>query len=284
MNTNIKNIILATFIADAYALGPHWVYDEIKLQNLPINWEELNAPQVLWHKGKEKGDFTHYGDQFYNLLEYIVNTKEFNKEKYYTFWSDYLSSYDGYIDAASRNALKQIGSESNDLSICSRISPLLLVSSSKDDFLNNVSDFVSITHNTTLALRASRFFAELLWDSLENQEIHKNIFSLKEEYPKLLTWINEGVESKYDNSIEVLRKFGTACGIHDGFAGTIHLLSTQYDFKTVLYRNVRAGGDSSARGTAYAMIMATKDDFALPKEWMNSIRKIDDIKKLLNKV
>ena len=283
MHEKIKNVILATFVADAYALGPHWIYDEIKLQNLPINWSDLNDPQVIWHKGKERGDLTHYGDQLFYLLEYIARDQEFDVENYYRFWSEYMSDYDGYIDAATRNALKKRGSESNDLSICSRIAPLLFVSNTREAFLENVQKFVSITHNTPLAIEASLFFAELLWDSLENPNISENIDALKENYPKLRNWINEGVESQYENTVTTLKKFGTACGINDGFAGVIHLLMSKGNFQTVLQRNNKAGGDSAARGKAYAMIMATKDDFTLPKEWMGDIKLMNDIESALGK-
>jgi hypothetical protein len=62
MNKQISNSIMASLVADAYALGAHWVYDEEQLKNLPIDWETLNDAQSMWHKGKIKGDFTHYGD------------------------------------------------------------------------------------------------------------------------------------------------------------------------------------------------------------------------------
>ncbi len=60
--STINHAIEAAFVADAYALGAHWIYDEAQLKSLDLNWEALNAPQAIWHKGKQKGDFTHYGD------------------------------------------------------------------------------------------------------------------------------------------------------------------------------------------------------------------------------
>lgn len=284
MKKNIRNVILATFVADAYALGAHWIYDEMKLQNLPINWDELNDPQVIWHKGKEKGDFTHYGDQSYYLLQYLKNKDAFKQEDYYALWSKHMSVYNGYIDAATRNSLEKIGSQSNDFSICSRIAPLLLVAKDKESFLNDVTSLVEMTHNTELAKESSLFFAELLWDSLSNQNIQENITNLKNKYPRNAHWIDEGITSQNDDTILTLKKFGTACGINDSFSGVIHLLLSKDDFKTVMKRNIQAGGDSAARGMAYAMISATQDNFILPQDWLSKIKLIDEIKKDLEKI
>ena len=183
MNKKIKNSILASLTADAYLLGSHWVYDEEQLKNLPIEWETLNAPQAMWHKGKNKGDFTHYGDQTFFLLEYMALKKKFDKMDFYSFWSEKMSTYSGYIDGATRNALVSMDSASNDLSICGRLAPLLLGCNSKESFLSDVKNLVEITHNSELAKITSRFFAELLWDSKENQEIQSNIQNLKGKYP-----------------------------------------------------------------------------------------------------
>lgn len=282
MNTTTKNSILASFTADAYALGSHWVYDEEQLKSLPINWETLNPPQAMWHKGKTKGDFTHYGDQTLFLLEYMTNNKHFKKDDFYLFWSDKMLNYDGYIDGATRGALESINSPSNDLSICGRLAPLLINASSKESFLTSVKEFVEITHNSKLAKTASKFFAELLWETLENQNITKNIQTLKEKYPTLQAWIDAGVNSKENDTFTTIREFGPACGIDGGFAGVIHLLSLEDDFKTVMQKNAKAGGDNSARGMVVAMILGAQKNYTPCEKWINDIKEIDAIRENLN--
>ena len=284
MNEKIKRSILATLSADAYCLGAHWIYDEEQLKNLPINWKTLNPPQAMWHKGKNKGDFTHYGDQTFYLLEYVAKNKSFSKEDFYSFWRERMSHYEGYIDGATRGALEKINAESNDLSVCGRLAPLLLVSKNKEDFLSKVYELVEITHNSTLAKATSAFFAELLYDSLRNQDVQGNIQKLKDKYPILLKWINEGVDSKDEDTFATIREFGPACGIDGGFAGVIHLLSLDDDFATVMSKNAKAGGDSSARATVVAMILATQDDFVQNEKWTNDMNSIKKIRETLNAI
>ncbi|MEA2073502.1 MAG: ADP-ribosylglycohydrolase family protein [Campylobacterota bacterium] len=268
MNEKIEKSILSSLICDRYSLGSHWVYDEEELKNLPIDWEKLNAPQSLWHRGKESGDMTHYGDQTLFLVEFVKRTHLFNKEAYYDFWKEKMSKYKGYIDGSSREALEEIGASSNDLSICGRIAPLLLCSETKQDFLENVAAFVSITHNSPLALNASAFFAELLWFSQKNEDTKALIYVLKPEYPELAKWIDDAIEKQDENSFDTIREFGPACGIDGGFAGVIYLLLQDKSFKDIMIENAQAGGDSSARGMVVAMILGLSDKTELPEHWL----------------
>ncbi len=121
-----------------------------------------------------------------------------------------------------------------------------------------------------------------MWDSKENQDIKKSIQLLRNKYPDFSTWIDEGVNSKNLDTFKTIRDFGPACSIDGGFAGVIHLLSLNDNFKTIMIKNAKAGGDSSARGMIVAMILGAQNNFELPVEWMNNIGKIEDIKKYLS--
>lgn len=277
MNANIKKSIQSSFVCDTYSLAAHWVYDEKELEGLDINWETLNAPQSLWHKGKESGDFTHYGDQTLFLLEFITKNGSFDKEVYYDFWKEKMSKYEGYIDGSSRESMASMGATSSDLSICGRITPLLLCSKSKEEFLKNVTDFVSITHNSELALSASDFFAQLLWMSQTNDDTSALINTLKPQYPLLSQWIDDAIAKKEFSSFDTIRNFGPACGIDGGFAGVIYLLLQNKDFKTLMIDNAKAGGDSSARGMVVAMILGIKGDVNLPQAWVDGMKMKLDI-------
>jgi len=281
MNQSIQNSILTSLVADAYNLGSHWVYDEKQLQELPLDWKSLNAPQAMWHKMKDKGDFTHYGDQTFFLLEFMDTNKTFDKDAFYLFWKEKMSSYSGYIDGATRGGLQSMGGASNDLSICGRLAPLLINANSQEEFLQRVKDLVAITHNTPLAHASSQFFAKLLYMRIEKKDIQESIQILKKEFKELESWIDAGVASKESNTFETIREFGPACGIDGGFSGVIHLLCQNDTLENILENNARAGGDNSARGMVVAMILAAKDNVTLPNAWINDIKEIKAIKKAL---
>lgn len=276
----IENAIQGALVADAYALGSHWIYDETQLKNLPINWEDLNAPQAMWHKGKEKGDFTHYGDHGQWLYEFIQTHKHFDPSVYASFWVEKMKDYRGYVDGSSRETLEILknnpqtlcGATSHDLSIIGRIAPLLLVSLSKEEFLANAEMFVSLTHNSPVALKAAQFFASVLFDVALGANIADTI---KHTSVDLLLARAHGtaINSKGQESFDAIRTFGPACGVEGGFEGTIHILTSYDDYKSAMIANAQAGGDNAARGMIIGMIMgaALKE---IPLIWKNGVKNL----------
>ena len=274
----IKDLVLSSLVADSYCLGTHWIYDENQLINNDINWEELNAPMAIWHKGKSAGDFTHYGDQNYWLYEFLKDKNCFDEKEFLDFWFEKMKTYTGYIDASCRKTILNIengvvpsGANSHDLSIVGRIVPLLKVSKTKEEFLQNVGKFVKLTHNSKEALQSADFFANLLLLVLENNEIEKSILELKNSYDSFFQeMIEKGINSKNSDTFETIRTFGPACDINSGFSGVIHLLCKYDNLKDMLVANSKAGGDTSARAMVASVIfLANKQISEIPKNWLN---------------
>ena len=274
----IKDLVLATLVTDAYCLGTHWIYDENQLVDNDIIWDELNNPLAIWHKGKSAGDFTHYGDQSYWLYEFLKDKNSFDEKEYLNFWFNKMKTYTGYIDGASRDTILNIennvtpsGSSSHDLSIVGRIVPLLKVSKTKEEFLQNVEKFVKLTHNNKEVIQSANFFANLLIMVLEKNDIEKSILHLKSSYDAhFQDMIQKGFDSKASDTFETIRTFGPACDINGGFSGVIHLLCKYDNLKDMLISNSKAGGDTSARSMiASAILFANKDISEIPKNWLN---------------
>ncbi len=270
---SIIRAINTALIADSYALGAHWIYDGKELAALSIDWDDLNAPQAHWHKGKQKGDFTHYGDHGKWLLEFVSNTNNFDIDQYRDFWVEKMKNYDGYVDASSRETLKLVstepllrtGSSSTDLSIIGRISPLLLISNSPETFLTQVQDFVAFTHNSTQVLEGARFFARVLLNIVDGAEVKDALFSV-EVSEHIADEFDAGIRSEGKDSFRTIRAFGPACGFNGGFEGTLHLLTTYDGFQEAMTANVKAGGDSAARGMIIGMLMGAAGK-PVPASW-----------------
>lgn len=281
MNKNIiQNAIQGALVADAYCLGAHWVYDETQLKNLPINWEDLNAPQAMWHKGKEKGDFTHYGDHGKWLYEFILEKGSFDPSQYASFWVEKMKDYRGYVDGSSRETLEILKNNpqslccaaSHDLSIIGRIAPLLLVSETKEEFLTNTQAFVSLTHNSSVVQKAAQFFAAVLFDVALGADIADTLKHTPID-PLLARAHGAAMNSKCQDSFNTIRTFGPACGVEGGFEGTIHILLSYDDYKSAMISNAKAGGDNAARGMIIGMIMGAANK-EIPQMWKNSVKNL----------
>ncbi len=70
MKTKVQAALVAAFAADALALPAHWIYDTGKLAKEFGRLNQFLKPaEGSYHFGKDKGEFTHYGDQMLVLLE-----------------------------------------------------------------------------------------------------------------------------------------------------------------------------------------------------------------------
>lgn len=279
----VDSLVLATLVADTHCLGSHWIYDRDELTKLDVNWDELNAPHVAWHEGKKKGDFTHYGDQINILVTYLKeNPTSFDVKTYLEFWKDKMTKIDTYMDAATNDTIKYLcnhdessKSHSHDSSVIGRIVPLLKISKDKEEFLHYAYIFAKATHNNEEVLEATHFFASLLLEVLEGKDIVKSIEILKKNYSQnIQNYINAGLQTKENDTIETLDKFGIHCGIEVGFSGIIHILSKYDNFKEALIANARCGGDNSSRAMIIAAILIAKHDKShIPLKWQEYIKR-----------
>jgi len=282
MKNNTTDLILATLAADSFTLGAHWIYSPEDIEKAELDWTGLNKPLAQWHEGKEKGDFTHYGDQIICLYEYIKDNNEFDVTNYMNTWKTYMNTYSGYVDGATDSTLKNLqnnkdipyGSDSHDLSVVGRIVPLLLVSSDEKTFLNNVKLFVSSTHNNEEVLEAADFFATLLWSIKEGDSIKNNIEKVAQKYStRLQNYVNVGLQNTQD-TITAINELGSACSTNGAFQGTIYLLNNfENDFENAMIENAKAGGDSSARAMIYTMLMVRAyGKNIIPSNWTKQIK------------
>lgn len=272
-----KELVLISLVADSYCLGSHWVYDEKTLASKNINWDLLNAPIALWHKGKVAGEFTHYGDQTLWLYEYLKDKDNFDDEQYAMFWYEKMHTYSGYIDSATKQSMQNIanglypsGSQSTDLSIVGRIAPLLKVSKDKNEFLKNVEKLTKITHNSSKALISARFFAKLLTMVMDGKDIQSSILFLKDELDSSFqNMIDKAILSINDDTYETIRNFGPACDVDGGFSSVIHLLCKYKNFSEMMINNAKVGGDTSSRAMIASIIfMATRPISQIPQQWL----------------
>ena len=281
-NDKVKDLVLASIVADAYCLGSHWIYEEKELKKLPLNWNELNNAQSKWHKGKKAGELTHYGDLNIFFYNFIKKQNTFDKNTYLKEFVSYLNSYNGYIDSSSQKTIDHFKDNSNeeskstDLSFISRIPSLLLVSNNKKEFLDNVERLISISHNSNISLSLGKLFSEVLLSVLEGNEIIDAFNKYKEDYSKdIQDLINKGINSKFLSTEVSLKNFGIACSINDGLSGVLHILTKYNSFEDLMIFNAKVGGDNSSRAMMAAILFVAKNGILeIPSSYLKTKVKV----------
>lgn len=290
-------MVLGSFVADALALGAHWIYDPELIARRYGRVELFLAPQEdSWHAGKSRGDLTHYGDQALVLLESAAKRGCFDAEDFFRRWLELFDDYDGYRDTAMLQTLEnyrrtgsllQSGSDSDELGGASRIAPLVYFCRRDLTHLVDATCLqTELTHADPQTVTAAEFFARVTRQVLEGvrpvaavTEVTMHRF----RGTALEQWVESGMSSRNSDTVEAIGRLGPACATPGAFAGVVHLI-TRYenDLREALVQNVMAGGDSAARGLVAGMVLgAHLGARAIPDEWLNGLCRGAYIRELL---
>jgi len=290
-------MVLASFAADSLALGAHWIYDTNEIDRQLGRVDTLLKPLPgSYHPTKERGEFTHYGDQALVLLESLAQTGTFSLADFTVAWKTLFTDYKGYIDQATATTLDNMnqqvppdrcGSHSSDLGGAARIAPLLyFYREDRQALLEAVRQQTALTHNNPATLAGAEFIAKTAWEVLGGTNPIAAMETALEEGVADLDLdirIRGGLDTGGKDTRTVIKKFGQMCGIAAALPGAIHLIATyENDLRTALIENVMAGGDSAARGLVVGMILgAHLGRPAIPDEWLTGMAQFAHISALL---
>jgi ADP-ribosylglycohydrolase len=300
MKENGKSMVLASFVADSLALGVHWVYDTARIEKEFGRVDGFLKPASdSYHPTKGRGEFTHYGDQTFVLLESLAAKKGFELDDFAMRWRRLFEAYDGYYDQATKATLQNFsiekrpvdaGSPSKDLSGASRVAPLVFCyQDDLDTLVEAARDQTRMTHNNPNVIDGAEFFARVSWLVLHGtppilaiEEVSNERF----DKSPLWHWVKDGIESKTAESVSAIARFGQSCHVDDAFSGVVHLIAKyENNLEEALVQAVMAGGDSAGRGMVVGMVLgAHLGEQALPEEWISGLQRRGEILDLLDKI
>lgn len=300
MEDRKKALVLASLVADSLALGAHWIYDTEKIRKEIGTVDRLLRPLPgSFHGTKEQGEFTHYGDQAFILLESVAHRGDFDIEDFSNRWRALFSGYKGYVDQATKATLRNLGrgmlpleagSSSSDLAGASRIAPLVCrYAQDLDLLLRSARDQTAMTHNHPLVLEGAEFFATVSWKILQGDTPVSAIRHLAvEKYRSspLFDWVERGLQSKEEDSVAVIGRFGQSCHADEALSGVVHLIARyEKDLREALIQSVMAGGDSAGRGMVVGMVLgAYLGSQSLPDEWISGLKREKELRSLIEKI
>jgi ADP-ribosylglycohydrolase len=111
-------MVIGALVADAAAMGLHWIYDQEHIQNIAPQTPEFRQPDAadyagkpgyFAHEGKNAGDLSQYGEQCLLMLRALVACDgKFEPAifaDHFRAHFGYGGAYCGYIDHATRDTL-----------------------------------------------------------------------------------------------------------------------------------------------------------------------------------
>lgn len=301
MKKNARAMLMASFAADALALGGHWVYNASVIKKKYGRLEQYEAPLGRsYHPTKKKGDLTHYGDQMLLLLEAIAEKPGFALAHFSTAWQNFFKDYDGYVDKATQETLEnfaggsapfQSGSSSTDLGGAARIAPLVyFYQNNKDALLSAAHAQTIMTHNHPEVNDSAIFFSEVVWRVLNGisptEAIQEVVAAEQFDRSFIKGWVSSAMDSTGLDTTAAIAGFGQMCASAAGFPGVIHLIiKYENNLKEALVENVMAGGDSASRGMLTGMVLGAHLGMAaIPDKWIDELNASMKIKDLLDTI
>jgi ADP-ribosylglycohydrolase len=300
MNEKARAMVLASFAADALALGVHWIYNTNVIDKKWGRVENYIKPErPTYHPTKDLGEFTHYGDQTLVLLKSIARNAGFDLSRFAADWRQFFESYNGYFDGATKATLdnfktgkkpNEAGSNSDDFAGAARIAPLVYYY--RRDFeqlINSAKTQTSLTHNHQEVIDSAAFFGGVAFRVLNGAP---PVAALREtrnkgfDTPPYSKWIEDGLASVEKDTRQAILDFGQMCETPAAFPSVIHLIAKyENDLKAGLVENAMAGGDSAGRGLAVGMILGAHLGVeAIPPDWFAELKEYRQITALLDQI
>lgn len=288
MENKRKDLVRAAFVADALSFGAHWVYDTDKLKEEYSGIiDKYRTPMAKFHKGKEAGDLSHYGEQALALLQSISNNQNFKLKQFRNHWIQYLKNNQMYMDHAMKDSLKKfkdsetlIGAENHELGGISRSLPLFLEKDiSEQDFL----DLIHLTHNSKVVDQTAKFVFKVIQEILAGKDYKKAIKANKDLNNFVAEAFNK-IDSK-ENIVKNADHRGQGCSIEQGFPIVLDVIWNADNLLEALTLNIMVGGDTSARAMVIAAVITAKEGLdSQSVSLFNELNKAAELKKLLNEI
>lgn len=301
MTDNAKAMVLGSFLGDSLALGVHWIYDQNQIAQAHGRLDGLKAPHPgSYHPTKQAGDFTHYGDQAFLLLQCVADSSGFDPVGFSGRWrAMFEGGYTGYVDRATRNTLSQLaagwepqdaGSASDDLAGASRIAPLVYA------YRNNLDAMIAacraqaaLTHNNGKILDAAEFFARTTHAVLTGASpVEAMTAALEGRFPgsPLHAWFKLGLDAAAEDSLLAIARFGQSCHVDGAFQSVVQLIARHQGAPAeALVDSAMAGGDSAARNIIVGMVLCAQSGMeGIPQGWLDALAKKGEIEALLARI
>ncbi|GAB6192200.1 ADP-ribosylglycohydrolase family protein [Desulfocastanea catecholica] len=301
MQEHARSMVLASFAADSLALGAHWIYDTAKIDQQFGRITDLLAPvKGTYHPAKNLGDFTHYGDQGFHLLEHLVaHGGRFDVNEYSRDWQSFMMEYQGYKDKATKETLKNLedgkgpetcGSQSTDLGGPARIAPLIYCyRDNLNELLAAVTAQTAFTHSGPGVIDGALFLARSCYSILHGagprqafeEALDNNMASLD-----LDLRLRKCLEAADLDTRRQVKEFGQMCSMNAALPGAVYtVLKNEDSLEEALIETVMAGGDSAARGMVVGMLLgAYHGRDKIPSRWLNKLNRYQEIQTALDKL
>lgn len=304
----LRGMIWGQLVADAAALGAHWIYDPAKMaERFPNGVEPFATPaEGHYHEGKHSGAFTLYGDAGMLVLETVAEEGHFD---HVAFGERFMSTmtpghYRGYIDHATTQTWDhyqawkssgrrepfdyQQGADDNQMASATSVAAVVAAHYNDSDFLSTIETFVKVRQDHPEAIVFVQFQAlvlkELLHGASFESAVEAAITDLPESPEKALVIERFADAAKLSGTpSEATAALGASCPLPDSIPASAYTLEAVSEtYENAILATLQAGGENAGRACVVgAWYGAAHGIDAIPSAWREQLKNHAQVEELV---
>ncbi|MEM6438382.1 MAG: ADP-ribosylglycohydrolase family protein [Pseudomonadota bacterium] len=279
--------LVSAYVADAAAMGLHWLYDPERIADLdgPLAFRDADpqdfagAKGVFVHHGKRAGDLSHYGQQMRAMVQ-ALRVGAFDAEAYQARFAALFGpggAWSGYIDRPTRGTLANLtadrkspsGVEDDQHPAIAKLPPLLALPGGATDA--QIVAAVEVTNLGEPAIAWSRAFAAMLAAALDGADMQAALDAGEAAAPADLAAALAAARASSASAVDFAGEVGRACHLPQGLPTIARILTQESAAEGAILANIRAGGDSCGRAVPLGALLGAVHGIGgaagLPAAW-----------------
>ncbi|MGI9419833.1 MAG: ADP-ribosylglycohydrolase family protein [Geminicoccaceae bacterium] len=296
------SVALGALVADAAAMGLHWLYDPDRIANIAEERDPMflaaeqrhfdDAKGYFAHDGKRAGELSQYGATLTLAMHSLVSTK--GKVDIADYQRRYLAffgpggDWKGYIDRPTRGTLAHLGSQVDDgvaevsgvdddqMPAFSTVPAVVAAGPEAPSLDADVVRMVRVTNDNPVASEAGLITARIAGAALSGKDLATTLAGQAEAAGEVLKpLLREALASDDRSSVDIAGHFGRACHVQQGLPVVFHIAAHAESYESAIRTNVLAGGDSCGRSIALGAILGARFGFGgergIPLPWLTRL-------------
>ncbi len=287
--------LLGALVADAAALGLHWLYDVERIAELTKEREAAffpldaaaydGAKGIFVHHAREDGQLSQYGETLALALRSIAAQGGFDVPAYQQAYADHFGAggdYNGYIDRPTKGTLAQLAANQTDPSgvdddqhpAISTLPAIVARYSETEGFETMATAAMQVTNVNESASLYGNVFVRTLEDVTSGTPLKDALRSAATGHADL----SAALDTAETDPIAYGETTQRACHLSQGVPLTFHILANTTSYRDAIDANIRAGGDSCGRAIMVgALAGAAYGEAGIPLEWTLSLQNAADL-------
>lgn len=272
---NKIDAVNGVFVADAAAMGLHWLYDQEQLARIATTGDVIfRSPDASMyegrkgyfaHAGKRAGDFSHYGEAAHLFVDLLRNDQPYTVENHRSLFLERFGpggSFVGYADRPTKALVARILAEGDDLPALSgsdddQLPAIIPVAAffAFDRSEAKLRTAVGVSADNPVAIEGAMAVYSCLQALQSGADLPAALVTAATQTTGELSQLLQQALAMQDyNPLAAANEFGMPCHIPQGLPVVWHMLNRCGDFETLIRDNVLCGGDSCGRAVALGAI------------------------------